>query len=301
VAETLQDAHKSISSEVNYFVTGSSGFLGKYVTLHLSSEGFKTISPDRDAIWGELECNKNIDLFVHAAGKAHSTKSTEEEKLAFFEVNCELTKRITNQIDQHEIQLNTFIFISTVAVYGIDEGAEINEETKLKGNTPYALSKIMAEEYLQIWSIKKGINLVILRLPLIFGENAPGNLGAMERAIKGRYYFQIGKGTARRSMVHVKQLAEFLPSLIGKSGIYNLTDGYHPTYAEVAEYFGKHHNRRIKSLSLAILNPIARLGDLLPKFPLNSYRLSKLSQSLTYSDQQARTKLGWMGSNALEI
>jgi nucleoside-diphosphate-sugar epimerase len=126
-------------------------------------------------------------------------------------------------------------------------------------------------------------------------------LGAMERAVKGRYYFQIGKGEAKRSMVHAKQLAEFVPTLIGKSGIYNLTDGYHPTYAEVAERFGKLYNRRILSLPEGIIKPIAKFGDLLPNFPLNSYRLSKLSQSLTFCDQKARRELGWKGSNALEI
>jgi nucleoside-diphosphate-sugar epimerase len=286
---------------VNYFVTGSTGFLGKYVSHHLSNQGLKTIAPYRGDIWRELECSKNIDLLIHIAGKAHSTKSTYQEKDAFFEVNSELTNRITSQIDKHEVQLNTFVFISTVAVYGKDEGSDIKEDTQLKGNTPYALSKIMAENHLQKWSIEKGINLIILRLPLIFGDYAPGNLGAMERAIKGRYYFQIGKGKARRSMVHAKQLAEFLPTLTGKSGIYNLTDGYHPTYAEVANRFGKLHGRRIKSLSLDIIRPIARIGDLLPKFPLNSYRLSKLNQTLTFNDEKARKELGWKGSNALEI
>jgi nucleoside-diphosphate-sugar epimerase len=283
------------------FLTGSTGFLGKNIATHLVNEGHETISPGRDEIKSKLVSFRSIDLFIHAAGRAHSTKNSQEEVKAFFNVNFDLTKRITETISQNRIELNTFVFISTVAVYGNDEGLDIKEETQLKGNTPYALSKITAENHLKKWSTEKGINLVILRLPLIFGDNAPGNLGAMEKAIKGRYYFQIGKGNARRSMIHVKQLAEFLPTLIGKSGIYNLTDGYHPTYAEVADRFGKLHNRRILSLPEGIIKPIAKIGDLLPKFPLNSYRLSKLSQSLTFCDEKARRELGWKGSNALEI
>ena len=287
--------------DIKAFITGSTGFLGKYLFLHFSNEGYQTKSPSRKELMIELVDNKNIDLFIHSAGKAHSTKNTKEEVKAFFAVNVDLTKEITKTIDQNKIELNTFVFISTVAVYGLEEGLDIKESSPLNGNSPYAQSKINAEEHLQQWAKESGVNLVILRLPLIFGENAPGNLGAMERAVKGRYYFQIGKGEAKRSMIHATQLAEFVPTLIGKSGIYNLTDGYHPTYAEVAERFGKLYNRRILSLPEGIIKPIAKFGDLLPNFPLNSYRLSKLSQSLTFCDQKARRELGWNGSNALEI
>jgi nucleoside-diphosphate-sugar epimerase len=283
------------------FLTGSTGFLGKNISTHFVNEGLETISTSRDHIANKLAGCRSIDLLIHAAGRAHSTKNSKEEVKAFFNVNFDLTKRITETIDHNKIELNTFVFISTVAVYGLEEGLDIKESSPLNGNTPYAQSKKMAEDHLQKWAKESGVNLIILRLPLIFGENAPGNLGAMERAVKGRYYFQIGKGEARRSMVHAKQLAEFLPTLIGKSGIYHLTDGEHSSYKEVAQYFAKKYKRRIINVPLLPFKMIARVGDLIPKFPLNSYRLSKLSQSLTFCDEKARIELGWKGSNALEI
>jgi nucleoside-diphosphate-sugar epimerase len=236
-----------------------------------------------------------------AAEPPHSINHSVEEEQAFFDSNVELTKGLTRIISETAIQFKTFVFISTVAVYGLEEGSEIDENFPLNGKSAYARSKILAEEHLAAWAKSNDVNLVILRLPLIFGDCAPGNLGAMERAIKGRYYFQIGKGAARRSMIHVKHLSEFLPTLIGKSGIYNLTDGYHPTYSEIAERFGKIHHRRIKSLPLVVIKPITKIGDFFPKFPLNSYRLSKLNQTLTFNDEKARKELGWKGSNALEI
>jgi len=286
---------------VKCFLTGSSGFLGKRILFYLLESGFETKSPKRKELLNELLNTTAIDLFIHAAGKAHSTKNTKKEVEEFVEVNVELTKRITQHIDQCKIHLNTFVFISSVAVYGLEEGVDINEEAPLNGNSPYAQSKKIAEEHLQHWSKTNGVNLVILRLPLIFGEDAPGNLGAMERAVKGRYYFQIGKGEAKRSMVHVKQLAEFLPTLIGKSGIYHLTDGIHNSYNEVAMHFAKKHRRRITNVPLLPFKIVAKLGDVIPKFPLTSYRVAKLSQSLTFSDQKARRELGWGGTNALEI
>jgi len=285
---------------VSCFLTGSSGFLGSHLLTKIETQGYNALSPKREILLSALASCQNLDLFIHCAGKAHSIKNSAEEEKAFFDSNVELTKKLTSIINENAIRVNTFVFISSVAVYGREEGDRITEEFPLNGQSAYARSKILAEQHLIQWAKKAGVNLVILRLPLIFGENAPGNLGAMERAIKGRYYFQIGTGDARRSMIHVEQLAEFIPTLVGKSGIYNLTDGHHSTYLEVANFFGNKHKKRIKSLPLALLKPFAKFGDVLPKFPLNSYRLSKLSQSLTFCDQKARRELGWTGSNALK-
>jgi nucleoside-diphosphate-sugar epimerase len=297
----LHKVNFTIDLEIKVFITGSTGFLGKYVSRHFSNAGYGIISPSRNDLMIELVDNRNIDILIHSAGKAHSASTNKEETKAFFDVNYELTKKITATINQNKIEVNTFVFISTVSVYGLEEGFEVNEDVPLNGNSAYAQSKKMAEEHLQKWAKESGVNLIILRLPLIFGENAPGNLGAMERAVKGRYYFQIGRGEAKRSMVHAKQLAEFLPTLMGKSGIYHLTDGEHNSYNEVAEYFAKKYKRRIINVPLLPFKIIARVGDLIPKFPLTSYRLDKLSQSLTFSDQKARRELGWKGTNALEI
>lgn len=286
---------------MNFFITGSTGFLGRNLLKILSEEKWNIVAPKRNEIFSLLSQQGNIDLLIHAAGKAHSTKNTKSESDEFFEVNLELIRRITNQIDEQGLILNTFVFISTVAVYGLDEGVNINENSPLIGRSPYAASKIRAEEHLLSWSKKKGINLVILRLPLIFGENAPGNLGAMEKAIRSRYYFQIGDGSARRSIVNVKELCEFIPSLLGKSGVYNITSKEHPSYSEIGYYFGKKHNRKINKIPLDMLKIVAFCGDIIPKFPLNSYRLSKLTQTLTFDDTQARKDIGWKGRNMLEL
>jgi len=283
---------------LKFFITGGTGFLGRNILKNLNKENLNFVAPNRDEIFSSLRKQENIDLFIHSAGKAHSTKNSESNE--FFEVNLELTRNITKQIDEQGLKLNTFVFISTVAVYGLDEGDNINESAPLSGKSPYAVSKKMAEEHLQNWSEETGINLVILRLPLIFGENAPGNLGAMERAIKSRYYFQIGEGSARRSSVHVTDLAEFIPSLYGKCGVYNLASNKHPSYSEIGIYYEKKYNRKINKFPLKLLKILALLGDVIPKFPLNSYRLSKLNQTLTFNDEKARNELNWFGSNVLK-
>src|SRR5690606_24129185 len=86
----------------------------------------------------------------------------------------------------------SFIFISSVAVYGLQEGEGVGENHPLNGTTPYAESKILAESWLKQWAAENNVILSILRLPLIVGPNPPGNLGAMINGIKSRKYLSIG-------------------------------------------------------------------------------------------------------------
>jgi nucleoside-diphosphate-sugar epimerase len=122
---------------------------------------------------------------------------------------------------------------------------------------------------------------------------APGNLGAMEKAIKKGYYFRIGSGNAVRSMVDVVQLSNFLVNLDGsESGIYNLVS-YHRSFKEVEQIFSDKYQKRIKVIPSWMAKFAAKLGDVIPGFPLNSYRLKKLESSLTFDCSLAEQQLGW--------
>ena len=107
-------------------------------------------------------------------------------------------------------------FISTVAVYGCEYGENITEEHPLNGTTPYAVSKRMAEEYLQEWCHNHNVILGILRPSLIAGPNPPGNLGAMIKGIESGKYFSIGGGKVRKSVLMVEDIARLVPLLTKK-------------------------------------------------------------------------------------
>src|SRR5690606_1156338 len=146
---------------------------------------------------------ENIEYVIHAAGKAHVIPKNEQEEQEFYKTNYYGTINLCKAIDNLPNKPKAFIFISTVAVYGLESGSLITETYPKKGESPYAKSKIMAEEWLENWANERKIVLGILRLPLIAGNKAPGNLGMMVSGIKTGKYLRIGNGSARKSTVWV--------------------------------------------------------------------------------------------------
>lgn len=281
--------------------TGGTGFLGKNVMPRLIQQYEVStcgITPD-DMLKADLTKKAPIlperyDVVLHAAGKAHMVPKTEEDKKAFYEVNYIGTIHLCDALEKVGVP-NSIVFISTVAVYGCEYGDLITEEHPLEGTSPYADSKIKAEQYLTNWCAKNGVVLGILRPSLLAGKNAPGNLGAMVDGIKKGFYLNIAGGKVKKSILMAEDIAHLLPLLEEKGGVYNVCDTNQPTFGEISEsiakQLGKHKPMNIPYWAAWC---IAKVGDLLgSKAPINSHKLDKMTKSLTFSNEKARKELGW--------
>ena len=288
--------------------TGASGFLGSNI-IQLLNGAYNIISvglSPQDTYLVDIATDiptftDAFDVVFHAAGKAHSVPKTEAEKRLFFDVNLQGTKNLCTALEQSGIP-KAFIFISTVAVYGCDSGENITEEHPLNGTTPYALSKIKAEKYLERWCAMHNVALSILRPSLIAGPNPPGNLGAMIRGIRNGKYLSIAGGKARKSVLMVQDIANLLPMLIEKGGIYNVCDSYQPSFRELEMVICKQLNKkRPISIPYWLAKSMAVVGDCLgEKAPINSLKLRKITSSLTFSNEKAMRELGWKPMNVLK-
>lgn len=288
--------------------TGASGFLGNNIssllkekyditTIGLTSQDDYKVNIAIDA----PVLNGSYDLVLHAAGKAHSVPRTTEESNVFFDVNLQGTKNLCSALEKSGIP-KAFIFISTVAVYGCDAGEEITEEHPLLGDTPYALSKIQAEEYLQGWCKKHHVMLGIVRPSLIAGPNPPGNLGAMLNGIKSGKYLSIGGGSCKKSVLMVQDIAHLIPLLAEKGGVYNVCDTYQPTFRELETVVTKQLGKGMPlSIPYWMAKSMALVGDCLGRrAPINSLKLNKITESLTFSNAKAIRELGWKPMSVLE-
>lgn len=286
-------------------ITGANGFLGKAISKSFIGEKQITLGRSNSDIICDLATQvpklPSVDIIIHAAGKAHSVPKTEQEKQEFFNVNVKGTENLFKGLEQSPSLPKAFVFISSVSVYGTENSIGIDESYPLNAADPYGQSKIQAEKIVADWCIKNNVVCGILRLPLLVGSNPPGNLGAMIKAIKKGYYFNIGGGSARKSMVMAEDVAAIIPKLAEVGGIYNLTDGAHPNFNELSAYISNQLNKKsILNLPMGFARALAKIGDLVPKFPLNSKKLDKITSDLTFNDDKARSVLDWSPRSVLE-
>lgn len=296
---------------MDFFITGFNGYLGNILQQSINKGGdnaydinslSKSIGSRVDITTQfELERPNGDCIIIHSAGKAHSIPKTQEEKDLFYKVNYQGTINLCNAINHFADAIKGFVFISSVSVYGLDTGSNISEDYNLEATAPYGKSKIVAENYIREWGEAKNIPVLILRLPLIAGPNPPGNLGKMISGIKTGKYFSIKKGLAKRSVVMAEDVADCIVENVGKTGTYNLTDGYHPQFREIELLISTQLGKdKPKNLPGILAKALGYIGDLLPFFPVNSATILKMSTDLYFDDHKAVKELRWKPSRVID-
>jgi len=286
--------------------TGANGFLGRNILPVLQKKyQVKTLDLHNADYCCNLSkevltLNETFDIVVHAAGRAHVVPTTEAEAQEFFSVNYQGTANLCRSLEKSGLP-RAFVFISTVAVYGCETGENIKETYPLNGATPYAKSKIQAEDFLTEWAEKHNVMLSILRPSLIAGVNPPGNLGAMIKGIQSGKYLSIGKGTARKSVLMVQDIANLVQLSAEKGGIYNVCSDEQPSFKELEQLIvGQLNKSTIWEMPVWLAKFAAKIGDLLKISIFNSQKLEKITSSLTFSNEKAKKELGWQPLNVLE-
>lgn len=297
-------------------VTGASGFIGRALVKHLErSDGDRVWSLSRkpakessneisiDLLERDLELPAVRRVF-HLAGAAHSRPRTSEDRRRFYEINVDGLRNLLDGLDSRPPV--EFVLASTVAVYGAEEGIEIAESRPLAADDPYGDSKRIAEEVVAEWAERRSVVLTIARLPLVAGPEAPGNFGAMIRALRNGKYLGVGDGSARRSMILVDDLARALPLMSGTPGVFHVNDGLHPSFRELERALVSALDRSAPlRLPLAVARVAAQVGStaesvLRRSMPFNRNVLTKMTATLTFSNQKFRETFDWRPGDVCE-
>lgn len=287
-------------------LTGATGFLGSIVKKELV--GFNVASLGRNSCDFNYDLANFIptlppyDLVIHAAGKAHIVPKSPKECSDFYRVNVTGTENLLRGLENSASVPSNFVLISTVAVYGRTSGHLIDEDSELLATDPYGRSKILAENLVQDWAKANRVRCTILRLPLIAGPNPVGNLASMIRGIERGYYFNIAGGGARKSMVLGVDVARILHKASMVGGVYNLTDGVHPSFSELSKLISEQLKvKKPKNMPYFFAKCLGKLGDTLgSRFPFNTEMLNKITNELSFDDSKARNSLEWNPTPVLE-
>lgn len=288
--------------------SGASGFLGHNVMPILSRQyAITTIGiTESDNINANIASEvpalpERYDVVLHAAGKAHVYPKNQEEVQAFYDVNFQGTVNLCRALEKVGLP-KSFIFISTMDVYGLAVGEGIDETYPMNPVTHYAKSKLQAEKFLVEWAKENGVTLGVLRPSLMTGPNPPGNLKAMINGIRRGYYVNIAGGRTRKSLMMIQDIARLVPKIENVGGIYNVCDDHHPSYRELGVCISKQLGKKHEPFSIPYWMAwcMAKVGDVLRVLPIDSHRLEQLTKSNTYSNEKAKRCLGWEPLDVIE-
>lgn len=211
-------------------VTGASGFVGRALVAQLVALGRdEVLALTRQApahqVSGATYLVGNylawqtqwqpalagIHTVVHAAARAHLLNDRAVDPLfEFRQINVTGTLNLAAQAVQNGV--SRFVFISSIGVNGLQTapGKPFTEVEKPNPHNAYALSKWEAEQGLLQIAEETGMEVVIIRPPLVDGCNAPGNFGSLMRAVQRGWPLPLGAVHNQRSLVALDNLVDFI-------------------------------------------------------------------------------------------
>lgn len=173
----------------------------------LSSSVSCAVSNDIDKSFSmSLEC---IDVVVHTAARAHVIHDEVLDPLdAYRKVNRDATLRLAKMAA--EAGVKRFVFVSSVGVNGNKNTYPFLESDQPNPHDPYSVSKFEAEMGLLALANEMDMEVVIIRPPLVYGPNAPGNFGSLVKWVKKGVPLPLGSVSNQRSFVALENLVDFI-------------------------------------------------------------------------------------------
>ncbi len=283
-------------------VTGASGFIGRAVCKEFLARGLKVAAAVRDdssplvpgaerQAVGDLRQPVawklgGIDAIVHLAGIAHQLHGQDAETV-YDAVNRDATEHLAREAARAGVR--RLVFVSSVKVNG--ERTPVDRPFR-EADTPqpgdrYARSKWAAEQALARVAVETGMEIVVVRPPLVYGPGVRANFRRLVQLVKTRLPLPFASVRNRRSLLYVGNLAEVLalcvtsPAVKGRTLL--VSDGEDLSTPEL-----------VRRIAVA-LGRTPRLF----RFP-PSLLPSKLVESLAVDSSEARRLLGWQPGHGVD-
>jgi len=150
-----------------------------------------------------------VDVLIHAAARAHVVNDLEANPLVQYRrVNLEGTLNVARQAAAAGVR--RFIFISSIGVNGNINTRPFQADDRPNPAEPYAQSKWEAERGLVHLAAETGLEVVIIRPPLVYGFGAPGNFGSLVHWIEKGVPLPLGAIRNKRSLVGIDNLVDLI-------------------------------------------------------------------------------------------
>lgn len=286
-------------------VTGANGFVGRALCGHLAEDGYAVVAVVRRAcgLSGEVTVGKMngetdwgsvlpaCDAVVHLAARVHVMDETWGNPLALYRAtNTEATFNLARQAAQAGVK--RFVFISSIKVNGEGRDAAYRETDVPAPEDAYAISKWEAEQGLQQIAQETGLEIVILRPPLVYGPGVKANFLRLMRMVERGWPLPLGAIRNRRSLLYLGNLVDAIrvcvehPAAAGQTFL--LDDGQAVSTPELIRAVARAMGRPARLLPVPV-GMLTFMGTLLGK----RAAAARLTGSLFVEGSFIRSRLGW--------
>lgn len=298
-------------------VTGASGLVGRRLCQRLTQDGERVrgavrfagstgtffqqqpVGPiDQGTDW--CQALQAVESVVHCAGRVHVLNESEADPLAAFRaVNVEGTMNLARQSAAAGVK--RFVFISSVKVNGesTEPGAAFTEIDHPNPHDAYGQSKHEAEQGLREIAIDTGMEVVIIRPPLVYGPGVKANFAALMRVVQRGWPLPLGAVRNQRSLVALDNLVDFIVTCLrhplAANQTFLVSDGQDLSTAALVR--GMAHAAGVPARVFVLpIGVLQTLGAMLGK----KDAMQRLCGNLQVDISKACNMLGWMPPFSVE-
>lgn len=294
----------------SFLITGANGFIGNHLTAALTQRGFSVkkavrrylgnskvtsdvfavgdIGPTTD--WGAAL--EQVDVVVHLAARVHLLKDNAKDSANEYRTTNVLgTERLARQAAASGVR--RLVYLSSIGVNGDQSGTAVfTEQDKPSPHDAYSLSKWEAEQTLQSVAKETGLEIVILRPPLVYGPGNPGNFFRLLEIVSSGWPLPLRSIDNRRSLLFVGNLTDAIircATHAAASGqVYLVKDGPDISIPELIQRLAELMGRpsRLFAFPSSVLRWLAKVTG-------RSADADRLMGSLIIDDSKIRSTLGW--------
>ena len=289
-------------------VTGASGFIGQSLIKELKIRNINFVGVVRQLSYPSLDelievrdfaipsiWQKpliNCDVIIHLAARAHVMYENSNDSLDdFIQTNVEATLNLAREAVSAGVK--RFIYVSSIGVHGDETNQErLNELSPFNPCSSYGLSKKLAEQGLYELCSKANLELVIVRPPLVYGPNNPGNMLKLINLLNTSIPLPFGNIKNSRSFIYLGNLLDALILCAthpkASKQIYIVSDGEDISTTQLFEKIAFALNKQICLFPI----PLSAMRFFANIFKKTNH-LNKLTQSLLVDSSKIRKELDW--------
>lgn len=292
-------------------VTGANGFVGQLFCAEALARGLEVFGVTRLS-GASLPNVKNVvvsdingttdwsfalvgcDVVMHLAARVHVMRETSDDPLAEFRhVNVAGTEHLARSAAAAGVR--RFVYVSSIKVNGEEtsKGTAYTEQDNAAPQDPYGVSKWEAEQALHCVAKETGLEVVIVRPPLVYGAGVKGNFAQMISVVAKGVPLPFASVNNKRSLIYVKNLADALmlcathPAAAGNT--YLVSDGEDVSTTDLLRKLAVVMGKKSRLFSCPVV-----LLKLAAKIFRKSDQVGRLLGSLQVDSSKVRRELGWV-------